>query len=151
MDYPSLWPEDRFDRAYARSLASEMATSFGAVRAYAMNIRQSYPFDPKFFTPKTDKELTRLSSIWEELRAKAVASGQKDEGYLFGRFTALDAMYAPLMFRLLSYDLISRVTGSHAQRYVQHMLNSASMKEWEADSKKETAIIPSDELYPDTL
>ncbi|KAF9989559.1 hypothetical protein BGZ75_005875 [Mortierella antarctica] len=146
-DYPELWPSDRFERAYARSLASEMATSFGAVRNYAMNIRQRYPFDPELYTEDAKKGLLRLSCIWEELRTKASAK-EGDQGYLFGRFTALDAMYAPLMFRIRSYDLLSKVEGKHARAYVEHMLNNEQMKEWEEQSSHEKEIIPSDELYP---
>ncbi|KAF9996459.1 hypothetical protein BGZ65_007955, partial [Modicella reniformis] len=106
-DYPSLWPADRLERAYARSLASEMATSFGPIRNYAMNLRENWPFDPELYNNKVEKGIQRLSSIWEGLRSKASVK-EGDRGYLFGTFTALDAMYAPVMFRLRSYDLIPK-------------------------------------------
>ncbi|KAF8980257.1 hypothetical protein BGZ46_004441 [Entomortierella lignicola] len=146
-DYPLLWPVDRFDRAYARSLASEMATSFGPIRNYAMNIRERRPFDTKIYNDKVEKDIRRLSSIWEDLRSKAAAK-KDDEGYLFGRFTALDAMYAPVMFRLRSYDLLPKVQGKLAAAYIEHMLNNEYVKEWEELSKQESEIIPRDELYP---
>ncbi|KAI1314514.1 hypothetical protein EDD11_002030 [Mortierella claussenii] len=146
-DYPQLWPADRLDRAYARSLATEMATSFNAIRNYSMNLRERREFDPQFYNDNVEKDLRRLSDIWEELRAKAVGS-RGDEGYLFGRFTALDAMYAPVMFRLRSYGLQSKIQGKHAIAYMEHMLNNEYMKEWEDLASKETEIIPRNELYP---
>ncbi|KAG0364603.1 glutathione S-transferase-like protein [Gamsiella multidivaricata] len=148
-DYPQLWPSDRYERAYARSLSAEMATSFGAIRNYAMNLRERREFDPKFYNEKVEKDIYRLSSIWEGLRSKAVAK-DSDEGYLFGRFTALDAMYAPVMFRLRSYGLRPKIQGKHAAAYVEHMLKNEYMREWEELASHETEIIPRDELYPST-
>ncbi|KAF9916100.1 hypothetical protein BX616_004633 [Lobosporangium transversale] len=145
-DYPHLWPSDRFDRAYARSLAAEMATGFGAIRNYAMNLRENRDFDPEMYNDSVQKNILRLSNIWEELRSKAVGE-EGDEGYLFGRFTALDAMYAPIMFRLRSYGLRSKVQGKNASAYVEWILNNEYMKEWEEHASHETEIIPSDELY----
>ncbi|KAF9365165.1 hypothetical protein BGX34_011137 [Mortierella sp. NVP85] len=146
-DHPSLWPAERLERAYARSLATEMATSFGPVRNYAMNLREKRPFDPELYNDKVAQNIRRLSSIWEELRSK-VATKEDDRGYLFGSFTALDAMYAPIMFRLRSYDLISKVQGKHALEYINHMLNDKAMQEWEELASRETEVIPRDELYP---
>lgn len=146
-DHPRLWPVDRLERAYARSLASEMATGFGPLRNYAMNLREKRPFDPAFYNDNVEKNILRLSSIWQELRSKAAAN-EGDEGYLFGRFTALDAMYAPIMFRLRSYDLIPKVQGNFALEYVDHMLKDGEMQHWEELASRETEVIPSDELYP---
>lgn len=147
IDYPSLWPADRFERAYARSLAAEMATSFSAVRNYAMNLREHRKFQPELFNERVATDIKRLSGIWEELRSKAIQNkDKKDEGFLFGSFTALDAMYAPIMFRFNSYDLASRVEGEHAQAYMRHMLEFGPMKEWAALAAQETEIIPRDEL-----
>ncbi|KAF9359349.1 hypothetical protein BGX26_012553 [Mortierella sp. AD094] len=145
-DYPLIWPTERFDRAYARSLASEMATSFGPIRNYAMNIRERRAFDPELYNDKVEKDIRRLSGIWEDLRSKA-ATKEGDEGYLFGRFTALDAMYAPVMFRLRSYDLLPKVQGKHAAAYVERILSNEYVREWEELSKQEKEIIPRDELY----
>ena len=124
-----------------------MATSFESVRNYSMSIRERRPFDANFYSDKVEKDLRRLSSIWEELREKAAAKGG-DEGYLFGRFTAIDAMYAPVMFRLRSYDLASKIEGKHAKAYVQHILNNEYVKEWENMALQETEVIPRGEPYP---
>ncbi|KAG0021245.1 hypothetical protein BGZ80_002813 [Entomortierella chlamydospora] len=145
-DCPLLWPTERLDRAYARSLAAEMATSFAPIRSYSMNIRQRHAFDPELYNDKAEKDIRRLSSIWDDLRSKA-ATKEADEGYLFGRFTALDAMYAPVMFRLRSYDLIPKVQGKHAAAYVERILSNEYVMEWEELSKQEKEVIPRDELY----
>ncbi|KAG0317905.1 hypothetical protein BGZ99_005960 [Dissophora globulifera] len=145
-DYPSLWPADRFERAYARSLAAEMATSFEALRNYSMNIRKTYPFDPELYNANVEKNILRLSSIWEELRSKAVAK-DNDEGFLFGSFTALDAMYAPIMFRLRGFSLKDKLQGKLAAAYVDHMLNFEAMREWEESSSLETEWVKRNEVY----
>jgi len=147
IDYPSLWPADRFERAYARSLAAEMATSFFAVRNYAMSLRENRKFQPELFNEKAGKDIKRLSSIWQELRSKAIHNkNKKDDGFLFGSFTALDAMYAPVMFRFRSYSLADKVEGEHAQAYMRHMLEFGPMKEWAELAAQETEIIPRDEM-----
>ncbi|KAF9434718.1 hypothetical protein BGZ76_007552 [Entomortierella beljakovae] len=145
-DYP-LWPSDKFERAYARSLAAEMATSFGGIRSYNFNLREKRPFEQKYFNDRVQKDLTRLSAIWEELRSKA-AGKDGDEGYLFGRFTALDAMYTPIMGRLRSYGLRDRILGKNSQDYIDKILNNEHFKEWEQLASQETEIIPSDEFPP---
>lgn len=94
-DHQHLWPTCKYERAHARSLASELATGFGPIHSYPMNIRAKYDFDQALYTAEVEKDLRRLSSIWEELRAKAVKN-KADKGFLFSGFTVLDAMYAPL-------------------------------------------------------
>lgn len=112
-----------------------------------MNLREKRPFDPAFYNDMVEKDIHRLSSIWEELRSKAVTK-EDDKGYLFGNFTALDAMYAPVMFRVRTYDLIPKVQGKHALAYIYHMLNDKEMQDWEELASGETEYIPRNELYP---
>lgn len=144
-DYPEIWPTDRYDRALARSLAAEMATSFFGIRKYNMNIRGRYAFDPELYTADTIKQLARISSIWEDLRSKQVGK-EGDKGYLFGRFTAIDAMYTPVAFRLKTYSLRDKIQGQHAQAYIQRLLDTEEVKEWVELSKKEKEVIPADEM-----
>ena len=122
-----------------------MATGLFGIRKYAMNIRGRYAFDPELYTEDTIKQLARVSSIWEDLRSKQVGK-EGDKGYLFGRFTAIDAMYTPLAFRLQTYSLKDKIQGKHAQAYIQRLLDTEEVKEWVELSKKEKEIIPSDEL-----
>lgn len=147
-EHPHLWPACKYERALARSLASEMATSFGPIRSYGMNIRAQYDFDPALWSDGVEKNLARLSSIWDELRSKAVKNQATDKGFLFGGFTALDAMYAPLAHRLTTYSLRDKVQGEHARIYVQTLLDAPEMQEWTAAVKAEPWVVASDELYP---
>ncbi|KAF9422178.1 hypothetical protein BGZ94_008634 [Podila epigama] len=147
-EHPSLWPADKFDRAYARSLAAEMATGFQALRDYHMIIRDKYDFDPALYTETAAKNVARMSSIWEELRSKAVENKEKDKGFLFGEFTALDAMYAPVILRMVTYSLVDKLEGTHAKAYVKHILNTPEVREWIEAALTEKEIIPSDEKYP---
>jgi len=122
-----------------------MATGFFGIRKYAMNIRSRFAFDPELYTADTIKQLARLCSIWEDLRSKQVGQ-EDDQGYLFGKFTGLDAMYTPVAFRLRSFDLLDKVQGKHALAYVHTLLDTAEVKEWVALSKLEKEVIPADEM-----
>ncbi|KAF9167499.1 hypothetical protein DFQ26_004453 [Actinomortierella ambigua] len=150
-DFPAMWPADRFDRAYARSLASEMATSFGPIREYAMNIRREYPFDAKLYTPAVEKCVRRLESIWAGCRETVVAknNGGEDDGYLFGKFSFADAMYAPVMMRIKTYSLKGHFNHPLAIKYIETLTNNKYVQEWVALALEETEVLPSDEVYPE--
>ncbi|KAF9971664.1 hypothetical protein BGZ73_005295 [Actinomortierella ambigua] len=149
-DYPAMWPADRFERAYARSLASEMATSFGPIRDYSMNIRREYPFDPKLFTPAAEKSLRRLESIWTECRETVLAKNNaaEDDGYLFGKFSFADVMYAPVVLRIKTFALKSQFKDALAIKYIETLTSNKYVQEWIALALQETEVIPSDEVYP---
>src|SRR5690606_32363908 len=105
----AIWPADRERRALARAAAAEMHAGFTALRTHApMNLRAAHPgkVDPE----AVRKDLHRLEALWGGLLARS------DGPYLFGEFTAADAMYAPVATRLRTYDLpVSDVAG----RYVE--------------------------------
>ncbi|KAF9971663.1 Glutathione S-transferase 8 [Actinomortierella ambigua] len=150
-EYPTLWPSDRFQRAYARALATEMASSFGNIRGYDMNIRDRFPFDPALFTPAKAKDLARLESIWagcRERMVKARAAGESDDGFLFGRFTIVDAMYAPLMFRIQTYGLREKMSDPLALEYVDRVLRYEHVQEWARLALQEKEIIARSHIYP---
>jgi glutathione S-transferase len=75
-------------------------------------------------------DLIRLQELWNE--------GLKQFGgpYLAGaKFTAVDAFFAPVVFRIQSYQLD---VDSNANAYVQRMLALPSMRRWYEDALKET-------------
>jgi glutathione S-transferase len=97
---PALWPADRIARAHARAIAAEMHAGFRALRlAMPMNLgRDDYAGLGQ--TPECLADIARIEMIWAETRAVFGQSGP----YLFGdRFNAADAMYAPVVARLLTY------------------------------------------------
>src|SRR5262245_4422343 len=89
-----LWPADPAERASARSLAAEMHSGFPSLRHHmSMNVRKRYA--GKGRTPEVLAEIERIKAIWNEAR----------KPFLFGVFTAVDAMYAPVVLRFRTYDV----------------------------------------------
>jgi glutathione S-transferase len=136
---------------------SEMATGLVRFRNYHANFKERYPFDEKLYTEETAKEVQRIFQIWETCRANVKerlakrGESEKDEGFLFGRFGIVDAMFCPLMFRIQTYNLFGKIEGENCREYVQHMLNLAPMKEWETEGIKENINIPEYDFYPSPM
>jgi len=96
---PALWPAERIARAHARAISAEMHAGFRALRlAMPMNLGRDYSGLGQ--TPEALADIARIEAIWSTTRAQFGAGGP----YLFGAgFTAADAMYAPVVARLLTY------------------------------------------------
>jgi glutathione S-transferase len=127
--HPAVWPSDGRARAWARSAAAEMHSSFGALRSHCpMNcgIRLQLNDMPAALT----RDIARLQELWNE--------GLQHFGgpYLAGNaFTAVDAFFAPVVFRIQSYQL---AVEDNIQAYVQHMLSLPSMQRWYEAALQET-------------
>src|SRR5256886_1695424 len=92
--HPQLWPADPAQRAKARSVSAEMHSGFAKLREHmSMNTRKRYP--GKGRTPEVLADIARIDAIWAE------ATGP----FLFGAFTAADAMYAPVVLRFRTYEV----------------------------------------------
>lgn len=132
---PSLWPEDRQQRAHARSISAEMHSGFQALRsACPMNIRATDRQIDR--TPALDRDIERIQTIWS-----TCLSASKGP-YLFGRFSCADAMFAPVASRFKTYDIALEPT---AQAYVTTIHNDPAFKRWEAAALAETEIVEADE------
>lgn len=132
----AIWPADRRDRALARAAASEMHAGFSALRTHApMNLRASHP--GKVDLDSVRKDLHRVEQLWGDLL------GRSGGPFLFGEFTATDAMYAPLATRLRTYDLpVSDTAG----KYVEAIYALPAFQEWRALALKEPWIVDDDEI-----
>ncbi|MEG3639659.1 glutathione S-transferase family protein [Magnetococcus sp. PR-3] len=143
--YPNaqLWPEDPQQRAHARAMATEMATGFFGLRnEFPMNIRRQVLGIPP--SPSTQKEIERIQATWvQALQQKTPDSGP----LLFGHFTIVDAMYAPVVFRFNSYGLCEDET---CLAYMQAMLDLPPMQAWAEAAAKEPWTIKQAELNPPT-
>jgi len=98
--FPALWPAERIARAHARAIASEMHAGFRALRiAMPMNLGRDYKGLGQ--NPESLADIARIEAIWAGTRAEFGAGGP----FLFGRdFGAADAMFAPVVARLLTYQ-----------------------------------------------
>ena len=142
--YPEhrLWPSNTQARAEARVLASEMHAGFAALRGECpMNIRR--PIKPRTLGAAAQADVARIESMWQ--RARARSGGP----FLFGRFGAVDAMYAPVATRLNTYGIaVSRDT----RDYIEAIMALPAFAAWRAAAIAETWIVPEDEAdWPTVL
>jgi len=132
------WPADLKARAIARSAAAEMHSSFMAIRnALPMNLRKHFSDYPIDDDVKAD--IQRIFALWDYCKQHASVKGP----WLMGEFSGVDAMYAPVVMRLIGYDV--KLSGFAAE-YADFVLNNQHMQDWIADGKQETQIITSDEV-----
>jgi glutathione S-transferase len=121
---PTLWPADRRVRAEARSICAEMHSGFGALRQnLPMQIDASKPFEERNAEVRAD--IARIVAIWETCRARYAGGGP----FLFGQFTVADAMYAPVVWRFVTYvvDLPAA-----SREWLNTMYALPAMQEWRA-------------------
>ena len=127
--HAGVWPAEAAARAWARCASAEMHSGFFALRnACTMNcgIRVTL----RAIDAALDRDLARLEELW--------ADGLSRFGgpFLTGsRFCAVDAFYAPVAFRLQTYE---PPIGSGSRRYAAHLLALTSMKDWYAAALQET-------------
>ncbi len=132
-----LWPKDFVARAHARAIASEMHGGFVPLRrALPMNLRR------KLTCPMLDDavqvDINRIQAIWREAHRHfggALGSGP----FLFGGFSAADAMFAPVVSRFVTYGIALE---DHARAYVDAVMAQPFMVEWIDAAMKEPWIIP---------
>ncbi|MFP6731922.1 MAG: glutathione S-transferase family protein [Alphaproteobacteria bacterium] len=117
-----LWPEDLAARAHARSVSAEMHSGFGALRNdMPMNCRASLP--GKGATQAALFDIARIESIWNDCRDRFGGGGD----FLFGSFSAADAMYAPVASRFKTYQ---PDIGATAEAYVEAIHSLPAMAQW---------------------
>lgn len=131
-----IWPADIRQRAVARAAAAEMHSAFQSLRSHApMNLRASHP--GKVSIDSVARDLHRLETLWGDLLA---SSGGP---YLFGAFTAADAMFAPVATRIRTYSLpVSDVLGA----YVEAIYSLPAFQEWLGLALHEPWIVDDDEI-----
>ena len=137
-----LWPSALAARTHARAISTEMHAGFADLRNnMPMNIRASYP--GKGLTPAVRADITRITSMWRDCRKRFVGAAPKDDGFLFGTFSAADAMYAPVVTRLRTYGV---TVDSDSDAYCKAVLGHPAMKEWIDAAKNEPWLIAAYEL-----
>jgi len=126
--HAGVWPADGAARAFARCAAAEMHSGFSELRnrcsmSCGLRIRLEE------FPAVLERDIARVGALWQD--------GLRRFGgpYLAGKaFTAVDAFFAPVAFRIQTYDL--RLERAAAD-YAMGLLGLASMRAWYADALRE--------------
>jgi glutathione S-transferase len=96
----------------------------------SMNVRKRYP--GKGRTPEVLDEIKRIEAIWSQAKGP----------FLFGPFSAADAMYAPVVLRFRTYEV--QVSN---RAYMEAVLALPAMNEWIAAAEREVESIPQFDMY----
>ena len=130
-----IWPDGMVARAHAKSISMEMHGGFQA-------LRQTCPMHlgKRFQTPEMTDDLKanvdRVEEIWRETGQRFGAGGP----YLYGaKFTAADAMFAPVAARLDSYSFS---VAEDTRAYIDAIYAHPGFVEWRAAAFKEPWAIP---------
>ena len=132
-----LWPSDVKARAYARAIATEMHSGFAALRsACPMNVRWQTVWRDRGASVNAD--IKRIKEIWTESRNRYGGQGP----FLMGSFTAVDAMYAPVVTRFHTYGVVCE---EPIAAYITTILALPAMLEWYQAAAAEPWIIEATE------
>lgn len=123
-----LWPKDGETRALARAYAAEMHSGFAALRE-----TMSMEFARRLPTPElseaVEKDIARITAAW----STALSAG-REGGFLFGKFSIADCMYAPVVSRFLTYGVALPLP---LEVYSARMMELPAMQDWMAAAKAE--------------
>ncbi|TFH91560.1 glutathione S-transferase family protein [Vibrio ouci] len=128
------WPSDIKQRAKARAIAAEMHSGFFDLRnELPMNIRARRTIA---LSSGALKDIARIDAIWSEQASKY------PNEWLFGEWSIVDAMYAPVALRFQTYGI---ELSAAASAYQQKVLSSESLQQWLDEAALETSIVEEDE------
>ncbi len=137
-----LWPSDAKARARARSVCAEMHSGFGALRThFGMNIEASLPDIGRIALrdqPQARADLDRIVQMWSELLS------QHGGPMLFGSFSVADAYFAPVVKRIVTYQL---PVPPQIAAYVERVQALPSVVSWTQEALAEHDFVVFDEPY----
>jgi glutathione S-transferase len=133
--YPDkpIWPTEPAARATARALAAEMHAGFTRLRQVCpTNFRRSrraiaIPDDVR-------RDVDRIEAAWAAARARWGQGGP----FLFGAFSAADAMFAPVVNRFDTYAVPVR---PETQAYMDAIQALPAWQDWIAGAHAEPWVI----------
>ncbi len=132
------WPERLKERAVARAYCSEMHAGFSALRReLPMNCRASRKVK---MSEQCEHEVHRIDGMWQD------ALNRHDGEWLFGDFSIVDCMFAPVVSRFASYAIDVSDT---SQAYMGKILTLPSMQRWYEDAAREPHVIAACEAGTD--
>jgi glutathione S-transferase len=129
--YPdkAIWPKPKAARALARSLSAEMHAGYQALRGhYPTNFRRAVK--KRELTSDVEAEVARIEAAWAGARKEHGKAGP----FLFGRFSAADAMFAPVVNRFHTYDVPVK---KGTRDYMDAIMALPAWKAWIKDAEAE--------------
>ena len=128
-----LWPDDRAQRAHARSISAEMHSGFMAMRnECGMNLHR--PVGAVGLSADAQADVARVQQIWMECRQRYGRLGP----FLFGSFGGADAMFAPVVHRFRIYAI---EVPPPVRDYMEAMMSHPAFREWTEAGLAETIRI----------
>ena len=128
-----LWPADAKARSLARSISAEMHAGFQPLRQHCtMNLW--LPPKPRPQHDEVLDNMRRIETIWRDCRTRFGRGGP----FLFGRFGAADAMYAPVVARFHNYGLPVQ---ADTRGYMDNVMALPAWREWVDAAMRETWIM----------
>lgn len=136
----AIWPADRAARAYARAISAEMHAGFQPLRAACpMNLGRRYAHRDR--GAEVMANVARVGDLWMQARTRFGAG--RPGPFLFGAFTAADAMYAPVVTRLDTYSI--PVAGG-VRAYMDAVMDIPAFRAWRNAALEETWVVEHDEV-----
>lgn len=134
--YPdrAVWPQDRIARGVARAVSAEMHSGFQQLRdVCSMDLFASKPMAA--FPDGVEHNIRRIVQIFRACRSEYGQSGP----FLFGEFSAADAMYAPVCSRFRTYvpDLKRFGDDGTTAAYIETIFAMPEMTAWAAGARAE--------------
>ena len=125
--HEGVWPAEEEARVFAQGAVCEMHGGFGHLRNdCTMNV--GVRVTPKPMSEGLSRNVERVRELFETGLARFGGP------WLAGTdFTAVDAFYAPVAFRIRTYGL----NVGQGQRWVDHVLAHPAMQQWEAEALAE--------------
>ncbi|VTU14201.1 Glutathione S-transferase GST-6.0 [Variovorax sp. SRS16] len=137
-----LWPDDKAQRAHARSICAEMHAGFVEMRTHCgMNIEADLSAQGRLILrdqPGVRADLDRIVQMWSGLLA---AHGGP---MLFGEFGIADAYYAPIGARIKTYGL---PVPAAISAYIDRVQALPGVKAWIDDALAEKDFLIFEEPY----
>lgn len=124
--HDGIWPVDEEARIFAQGAVAEMHGGFGHLRNdCTMNV--GVRVTPKPMSEGLRRNVERVRELFETGLARFGGP------WLAGAsFTAVDAFYAPVAYRVRTYGLDVGAGALGGQAWVDHVLAHPAMLEWEA-------------------
>ena len=133
--YPdkNIWPKNKAARAHARAIANEMHAGFQGLRQHCPTnfVRE---VRKRELTEAAAKDVARLEAMWADARKRFGKNAKPGGPFLFGKFSAADAMFAPVVNRLNIYDVKVK---KETRAYMEAIRALPAWAAWHEEAAKE--------------